>query len=169
MAQGLSLNPMKQTMPSDDAQLSQARQTINIHRAESLLSLLGGGALLTFAWRKRGGWGAVAALLGCELLRRGVSRHSFLYQGLHIATARQTSAQTTGEVPACKAERAVTINRSPQELYQYWRNIEQLPTILPVLKEVQAQNTTQSYWSLRAPGGLALAWEAEIVSDEPGK
>jgi len=166
MAQGLSLTPAQ--VPTERRSLSTG-QTINIQRGERWLSPAGGGVLLALGIKKRGFWGLAGALLGCELLRRGISRHSFLYQALHIRSAPQTSSGGRREALCCRTERAVTINRSPQEVYLSWHHFEQLPEILSILKEVQVQNFMHSRWVIVTPGGFSFAWEAEIVSEEPGQ
>lgn len=168
MAQGLSLTPAKQAPSTPESErFSLAERTgINIPRGESWLSLLGGGGLLAFALWRRGKWGALAVLPGCELLRRGISRHSFLYRLLNIDRMKAATSETS---PWLSTERAVTINRPPQELYITWRDFEQLPALLSTLKEVQVQNFMHSRWIAQLKGERSLAWEAEIVSEEPGE
>jgi len=166
MAQGLSLTPAQIPI---EARSPYTGQTINIQRGERWLSLVGGGALLVFGIKKHGLWGLASALLGCEMLRRGISRHSFLYQALHIKTAPQTPSSAGRETFYCRTERAITINRPPQEVYLSWHHFEQLPDILSVLKEVQVQNLMHSRWVIVTPGGFSFAWEAEIISEEPSQ
>jgi uncharacterized membrane protein len=64
-----------------------------------------------------------------------------------------------------KIKRAVTINCPPAQLYNYWRNIENLPRLFDNVISVDALGASRSYWTLRVPGGMSLRWEAEITVD----
>jgi uncharacterized membrane protein len=64
-------------------------------------------------------------------------------------------------------ERAVTILRSPAELYAEWRDLERLPEIMSHLESVTPLVGLRSRWVARGPGDTRVTWEAEIVADEP--
>jgi hypothetical protein len=61
----------------------------NVGKAERLNSLVGGGALLAYAWRRglRSPLAALLALGGAALVFRGASGHCPLYKTLGISTA----------------------------------------------------------------------------------
>lgn len=63
--------------------------------------------------------------------------------------------------------RSVCIRKSPEELYQFWRNFENLPRFMYHLKSVQTTGGTRSHWVARGPGGAKVEWDAEIVDDQP--
>jgi len=143
------------------------RGEVNINPVEGWLSGLSGVVLTAYGlWRRN--WSGLALLLsGGGLIYRGVSRHSFLYQVLGINTARSQDLSRANalEEKAIKVEHAVTINRSPQEVFQSWRHLEQLPEITPHLQEVEIQDTLHSHWMTQAPAGIPVEWEAEIVAE----
>ena len=60
------------------------------------------------------------------------------------------------------------INRSPEELYNYWRHFENLPRIMSHLKSVQVLDERRSHWVATAPAiaGGQVEWDAEITRDE---
>jgi uncharacterized membrane protein len=66
-------------------------------------------------------------------------------------------------------ERAVTIMRSPEELYRRWRDLSRLPEIMPYLESVTVLDDTRSRWTVRGPGNTPICWDAELVADEPGR
>jgi len=66
-------------------------------------------------------------------------------------------------------ERAVTVMRSPDELYSRWRDLSRLPELIPHLESVTPIDQTRSRWVLKGPRDLRLCWEAELVADEPGQ
>jgi uncharacterized membrane protein len=66
-------------------------------------------------------------------------------------------------------EQCLTIHRSPEELYQFWRNFENLPRFMVHLKSVQCADERRSHWVVKGPMGKELEWDAEIINDEPGR
>ncbi len=64
-----------------------------------------------------------------------------------------------------KVEKSVTINKSPEELYQFWHNFENLPRFMKHLQAVQVQDATRSHWTTSAPLGARVEWDARIVED----
>src|SRR5215510_6434548 len=66
-----------------------------------------------------------------------------------------------------RVERTVTVLRSPEELYAAWHGLGVWPQLLPHLQSVTQTGGNRSHWVARGPGGMAVEWDAEIVSDEP--
>lgn len=66
-------------------------------------------------------------------------------------------------------ECVVTINRSPQECYAFWRNLDNLPRFMEHLQEVTVFDERRSHWIARAPAGTHVEWDAEITEDRPNQ
>jgi uncharacterized membrane protein len=67
-------------------------------------------------------------------------------------------------------ERTVTIQRSPDEVYRAWRDLESFPRLLPgYLVSVTPAGDGRTRWVVAGPGGLRGSWEAELTADEPGR
>lgn len=64
-----------------------------------------------------------------------------------------------------KVKKAVTINSTAEALYSYWRNLENLPKLFDSLLAVELIDDTRSHWTLKAPGGVLVEWDAEITVD----
>lgn len=63
---------------------------------------------------------------------------------------------------------AVTINRPAQELYDYWRRLENLATFMENVASIERIDDTRSHWRVKAPAGRTVEWDAIITHDEPG-
>jgi len=63
---------------------------------------------------------------------------------------------------------AMTINKSPNEVYEYWRDFERLPEFMRYLDTVTVLDERRSRWTAKSPIGQ-LAWDAEITEDVPGR
>ena len=68
-----------------------------------------------------------------------------------------------------QVEKEIVINRTAQELYRFWRNLENLPLFMHHLKSVRVLDEKRSHWVARGPLGKEVQWEAEIVNDVPNE
>ena len=66
-----------------------------------------------------------------------------------------------------QVHKAITIGRAPEEVYRFWRNLENLPRFMAHLEAVRELDGRRSYWKVRAPLGTTVEWTAEIVEDRP--
>jgi uncharacterized membrane protein len=63
---------------------------------------------------------------------------------------------------------AVTVNRSPEELYAFWRNFTNLPKFMKNIESITCADSRRSHWVVKSPTGTA-EWDSEITEDVPGK
>jgi uncharacterized membrane protein len=150
--------------------------TRNVSEIERWASGVGGGALAVYGVTRllSGGSvsGAVLALIGGALVYRGATGHCNMYQALGINTAEGGSDNPVVSVPAgsgIKVEKSVTINRSPQELYSFWRRFENLPRFMNHLESVTTTTQGRSHWVAKAPAGTTVEWDAEIYNEKEGE
>jgi uncharacterized membrane protein len=68
-----------------------------------------------------------------------------------------------------QVRKAITINRTPEEVYRFWRDIENLPRFMAHLETVNELDDRRSYWKVHAPLGTTVEWTAEIVEDRPNE
>lgn len=66
-------------------------------------------------------------------------------------------------------KQAITVNRPPQDLYQFWHDFANLPRFMEHLESVQVTGERRSHWTAKAPAGQTVEWDAEIVDDRPGE
>jgi uncharacterized membrane protein len=82
------------------------------------------------------------------------------------AAVRRTGAQRK---PAMDATASVTVAKSAQEAYEWWRRLDDLPQFMAHLDEVRTTGAGRSHWRASAPFGRTVEWDAEIVDDAPGQ
>ncbi len=63
---------------------------------------------------------------------------------------------------------AVTISCSPDQVYRFWRDFENLPRFISHVESVRARDGHSRWWA-KAPAGIELKWDAEITVDRPGE
>jgi uncharacterized membrane protein len=64
--------------------------------------------------------------------------------------------------------RSVTINRAPEEVYAFWRQLDNLPRFMKHLERVDVLDQTRSHWVAKGPIGN-VEWDAEITQDDIGR
>lgn len=79
-----------------------------------------------------------------------------------------TASKTIEPERALSAE-AVTIARSADELYQFWRNPLNLARFMKNVVEIVPLGTERSRWTVKAPGGKTVSWESVVTAEEPGR
>jgi uncharacterized membrane protein len=60
---------------------------------------------------------------------------------------------------------AITVRRPREEVYTFWRDLENLPRFMIHLRSVREIDERRSHWVARGPAGKAVEWDAEIVED----
>lgn len=66
-----------------------------------------------------------------------------------------------------KVVRAVTIRKPAAELYAFWREVTNLPQIIHHPVTITATSQDESHWSVSAPAGRRVEWDAILINDQP--
>ena len=141
---------------------------VNVNQTERWASALAGGALAIYGLTRRTWGGAVLALVGGTLIHRGSTGHCYMYDALGVNTAGETDNPLVS-VPAghgIKVEKSVTVNRSPEEVYRFWRSFENLPRFMNHLESVSDLGNNRSHWVAKAPAGKTVEWDAEVYNEK---
>jgi uncharacterized membrane protein len=153
---------------------TKIRGETNVGTTERLVSVTAGSIAVLQGLSRGTLPGLVCAAIGGALVYRGATGHCHLYGALDINTAQpepQSEQDLREELDSrgIHVEQAFLINRSPEDLYQYWRNFQNLPQIMSHLKEVRVDSDRKSHWVAKAPriAGGSVEWDAEITADEP--
>jgi uncharacterized membrane protein len=64
---------------------------------------------------------------------------------------------------------AITVGRPRDEVYRFWRDLENLPRFMVHLDSVTVLDDRHSHWVARGPAARTVEWDAEIVEDRPGE
>lgn len=144
------------------------RTDVNVGQTERTVSAVAGGALALVGLRMRSLPGVLLAAVGGGLVYRGVTGHCPAYQsaGVNTADAEPATPEEYFE-RGIHVEQAMTIERTPWDLYSHWRNFENLGGFMHHLESVKVLDEKRSHWVVRAPAGTTVEWDAEIINDEP--
>jgi uncharacterized membrane protein len=67
------------------------------------------------------------------------------------------------------AKASCIVNRSPEEVYSFWRSFENLPRFMKHLESVHDQGDGRSHWVAKGPAGTTVEWDATIIADVPNE
>jgi uncharacterized membrane protein len=85
-------------------------------------------------------------------------------------TANAPSVPVVHGRTAHKVELEVSIHRSPEEVYGFWRDFRNLPQFMNSVESVVcSEDGKTSRWHVNGPFGIAFQWEAVIINDHPGR
>lgn len=142
-------------------------QQPNIERA---VAVAGGGSLIALGLLGRSGWSRLTlAVAGLALTYRGLTGRSLLSgrkETKHYGTSHAASKMKARR--GFRFETAMTIQRSPEELFRAWRDLENLPVFLEHLHSVRDTGVGKSHWIAHGPVGN-VEWDAEIISERPNE
>ncbi len=153
--------------------LSSASMEVNVGNPERWVSVVAGSALAAYGLTRRSIPGLVVAALGGAIAWRGATGRCPLYQTLGISTAGNADQEERHvSVPYGRGigvEESVIVNVSPEEVYRFWRNFENLPRFMSHLKSVRVIDDKRSHWIARGPAGTDAQWDAEIINEIPNE
>src|SRR6185369_6596882 len=85
---------------------------------------------------------------------------------LDLIAAKQLSTNGNKGV---HAKASCVVNRSPEEVYSFWRNFENLPRFMKHLESVEDRGDGRSHWAAKGPAGSTVEWEATIIAHVPNE
>jgi len=84
---------------------------------------------------------------------------------LDVICAKQLSNGNQG----IHAKGTCIVNRPLEEVYNFWRNLQNLPRFMKHLESVEDLGDGRSHWVAKGPGGMKVEWDAKIVAEVPGE
>jgi uncharacterized membrane protein len=133
----------------------------NVDTTERLLSILA-GAVMTYKAlsqiRKHPLIAIQEVMVGGVLLYRGATGICPIYSRL---------GKDNTDTPAITISERFIVDKPREEVYTFWRNLENLPRFMKHLASVEEQSEKRSQWKANLPGELVkLTWNAEITREE---
>lgn len=146
--------------------ITTGKPNANVATVERIASVIAGGALAYYGLKRRSPAGVAMAALGGDLLRRGATGHSYFYRAFGVRTAPKNGASVS--VPyeqGIRVDRSLTVNQPREEVFRFWRDLENLPRFMQHLECVKVIDGRRSHWVALAPAGRTVEWDAEIINE----
>lgn len=143
------------------------------------LGLLSNPRASGWAWARVAGDLMDVALLGSALGAGKTAASKTVAAAAGVLAISAADAQTARDLDGPRrasatkrrgavVRKSITINRSPDEVYRFWRDFENLPRFMAHLKSVASVNG-RSHWQAKGPLGTTIEWDADVVEDRPNE
>jgi uncharacterized membrane protein len=127
-------------------------------------SVAAGAALLMLA-AKRPNVRRLAGTTGAGLVARGLSGYCPVNATLGRNTRRNDTRVALGGSRGIHVRESIVIDRTAPFLFRFWRNFTNLPLFMEHLEDVRVLGPTRSVWTAKAPAGMRVKWEAEVINE----
>jgi uncharacterized membrane protein len=162
-----------------------------LFRALGLREIASGVGILTqrqptnWLWSRVAGDAIDLTLLGMAVRRSGADERSKValacaavagvavldilssVQQTQIYSAPTSALQNTRNT--VHVQKSITVNKSADECYRFWREFDNFPRFMKHLEEVRVLEGNRSHWKAKAPLGASVEWDAEVTIDQPGR
>jgi uncharacterized membrane protein len=148
------------------------KHAVNINQTERILSAIGGGVLAAAGVKQRSPLGIALAVVGGDLLRRGITGHCYAYEALGIQTVDEGQGAETTSVPhglGIRVDKSITIARPPREVYDFWRDLNNMARFMKNVESVTQLEGGRSRWVVAGPAGRKVEWDAVIHNEIEGE
>ena len=156
---------------ADNKELDGVRAAldINVPQPERLGSLAAGAGLAVYGLSRRSLGGVLLALLGGALIKRGVTGHCDMYAALGVNSRKLNTETGVPGNRGIKVVKSIVVGRPAQEVYRYWRKLENLSRFMAHVKSVTEIDERRSAWVVKGPMGSDIEWTAQILTDREGE
>jgi len=129
---------------------------------ESWSALGSGAAIAIYGMTRRSVPGLCLALAATPLVYRGLT-------GNWPALARPDYSEDTrvalGGERGIHVFESVRVDRPIEEVFRFWRRLENLPRFMTHLESVVDRGNGYSRWIAQGPAGSRVAWNAQIINE----
>ena len=144
--------------------------------ASGLVIFSEGRRPVTGLWSRVAGDALDLATLGVAATLPGTNKAGVLFAAANVAAvtaldidcARQLETEQErgpADDGTLITTKSIVINRPVEQIYEFWRNVENFPRFMYHLEAVRATGPQTSHWIAKAPAGQRIEWESEVVED----
>lgn len=166
----------------DDETTRNLLRTMGLREIAAGVGILSQRRPTTWVWGRVAGDALDLALLGTAMTSENAQRTRLLsasaavlgvtaldvYAGTQLR--RGADGEETEETDrAIHVKTAVTVNKPVEDVYRFWRDFNNLPRFMHHLEAVRITGPRTSRWKAKAPIGMTVEWDAEIIEDTPNE
>ena len=144
---------------------------VNGGKTERFISVVAAAAVAAVGLRRKRLRPLLLPVAG-SLFSRGVTGRCAVNRAIGRNSARGGRVSPVASVrrgEGVKVEKSVVVNKPVQEVFQFWRNFENLPRFMDHLESVTVIDETRSHWVAKAPAGTRVEWDAVIHNEIEGQ
>lgn len=134
-------------------------------RAGSIVAATALGALAASRQEAR----TVASAAAAGLFVRGLTGFCPISAAVGRNTRHEDTKEALGGPRGVHVRDSIAIARPVEEVYSFWRELSNLPRFMTHVERVEMFDRTRSRWTVRAPAGLSVSWDAHIINEIPNE
>lgn len=137
---------------------------VNVSKTERLLMVAAGTYLLYRALKKKKSTPRKIA--------EGITAGTMLFRGISGYCPAYDLIDQKGVLKGNKIgiTTSLTVNKPVEEVYNSWRQLENLPLFMKHLQSVEVIDQQTSQWKAKIPAGIgSVGWKAQILTDKPNE
>ena len=123
-----------------------------------LLAGAAGGALAVYGLSRRDPISLSLGAIGIGLIARGVT---------NLETKRLVGLGAGRR--AVEIQKTINIAAPVEQVYDFWKNFENFPSVMSNVQEVRDNGNGTSHWVVAGPMGVGVEWDAVITRDVPNE
>ncbi|MEW6441597.1 MAG: SRPBCC family protein [bacterium] len=136
------------------------------------VGLLSGTKPAAWLWGRLAGDAVDIASLGAAMRTKGASRTRLAATTAAVLPVMGLDAycavRSTRDSSRTRVEKTISVNRSPEDVYFFWKDPEKFSTFLDRLDSLRMTGGKRRHGEVKASTKNAWPSDAEIVQDEPG-
>jgi uncharacterized membrane protein len=122
-------------------------------------------ALVAYGFRRRSVAGIGLAVAAAPLAYRGLIGE----WPLSVNGRRPDTRRALSGAKGVHVREAIRLETPIDEVFGFWRRVENFPRFMSHLERVVDLGGGRSHWVAKAPAGLVVEWDAEIINEQPNK
>jgi uncharacterized membrane protein len=119
-------------------------------------------AVMAYGLSRRSMPGVVLAAAAAPVAYRSLTGE---WPGVSNGLARQETRVALSGSRGVHVREAVRLEVPRDEIYAFWRRLENLPRFMPHLTSVTDLGGARSHWVATGPAGAQVEWDAEIINE----
>jgi uncharacterized membrane protein len=159
--------------PTSAAQNGRRDARVNVGQLERVVSVMLGSLFIGSGLRRMSLTGLGIAGLGAALIQRGATGQCPLYKALNVTPvdpdAQPRKMLTHPLHQTIRVEQTISVEKPVDEVYRFWRALENLPRFMSHLESVKEVDTARSHWVAKGPRDAKVEWNADIVAEEENR
>jgi uncharacterized membrane protein len=132
------------------------------HELERWAGVVMATAVMAYGLSRRSMPGVVLAAAAVPLAYRSLTGE---WPGASNGLAHADTRAALGGARGIHVREAVRLERPRDEVYAFWRRLDNLPRFMTHLQSVTDLGGGRSHWVANGPAGAAVEWAAEIVNE----
>jgi uncharacterized membrane protein len=140
----------------DQNTISAGNSSVNVAMPERIISVATGSILFLKGIRK---FSLLQMAAGGFMLYRGITGNCAAYRAMGVPSLNE-------EQNNIKIDTTLTINKPKNEVYAFWRKLENLPLFMRHLESVTQMGEGKSHWVAKIPSDVTrIEWDAQIINE----